>query len=346
MSTPISVLHSLAGARLGGAENLYTRLTCALAAEPALQVSACTRPWPERVATLEAAGVEVNTFRFGGRLHWFDHLAYRRHLKRSAPQVVTTFMNRATALTPSGDYTLVARLGHYYNLKNYRHCDYWIGISRGICDHLIRGGMPAERVVHIPNFADESPLEPIPRDSFGTPTDRPLLLAAGRLHRNKAFDILLQALTRVPDAVLWLAGEGPEEEALRTQCSQLGLTERVRFLGWRRDVGALMRSADLFVCPSRHEGLGSIVVESWLHGCPILATRSQGPGELIEHGSNGLLTPVDDADALADGICQLLAEPALAQALAEQAQRDYQAHYSRRVITDQYTEFYRRLAKR
>lgn len=345
-NSSIKVAQCLAGAEFGGAENFYTRLVCALAAEPGLEQRAFTRANAFRVPQLEAAGVPVTTFRFGSTLNAIDNWRYRRALNHYHPDIVVTFMNRASDLTPPGDYLLLSRLGHYYKLKYYRHADYWIGITQGICNHMIRGGFPAERVFHIPNFADETPATPLPRDSFNTPVDQPLLIAAGRLHVNKGFDVLLRALPTIPDATLWLAGNGPEEQNLKALAEELDVAQRVRFLGWRSDVTDLMATGDLFVCPSRHEGLGSIVMESWAHRCPIVATDSQGPGEAIEHGVTGLLTPVDEVEPLAAAINELLQQPQLRARLVERALQHYRDHYSRQVIVNQYTSLYRELLAR
>lgn len=75
--------------------------------------------------------------------------------------------------------------------------------------------MPASRVFHLPSFAAEAEANPLSRSSFGTPAESPLILSAGRLHRDKGFDSLLQAMTRLPGVTLWLAGTGPEEKRLR-----------------------------------------------------------------------------------------------------------------------------------
>ncbi|UTA48004.1 glycosyltransferase [Simiduia sp. 21SJ11W-1] len=339
----MKVAQILAGAPQGGAENMYVRLVKGLHAQGELQTKAFLRDHQHRLDDLRAAGVEAEGFRFGSALHFLDHLRYVRALKSFSPDLVMTWMNRASGATPKGDYVLVSRLGHYYDLKYYRHCDYWVGISKGICNHLIQGGMPAAKVFHIPNFADETPVQPLPRDSYNTPTDKPLILAAGRLHVNKAFDTLLHALAKVPEATLWLAGSGPEEANLKALASELGLAERVRFLGWRTDVTALMRTADVFVCPSRYEGLGSIVMESWAHQCPIIATNSEGPGEVITHGETGLVTPVDEVAPLADAINQLLNNPAQRQVLTERAYAHYQKVYAREVIVQQYLDLYKQL---
>jgi glycosyltransferase involved in cell wall biosynthesis len=336
----------IAGAAQGGAENMYVRLVKGLQASGEFEQRAFLRRHAHRLDALRAGGVAAEGFRFGGTLDVIDRWQFQRALKAARPDLVMTWMNRAAAATPRGDYVLTSRLGHYYNLKYYRRADYWIGITKGICNHLIQGGMPADRVFHIPNFADEKPVEKLPRDSFDTPADQPLLIAAGRLHVNKAFDTLLRALVSIPDATLWLAGSGPEEHNLKALAAALGVAARVRFLGWRNDVTALMASGDLFVCPSRHEGLGSIVMEAWAHRCPIVATNSQGPGEVIEHGITGLVTPVDEVAPLAAAINQLLRDPAQRAQLVEQAHAHYQTHYSEHVIVGQYNTLYRDLLAR
>lgn len=336
----LRIAQVLAGAEHGGAENFFVRLTSGLNTVPGLKEKAFIRNHIHRIETLAGRGVETEGFRFGGKLDVLGNWQFRRALKQWQPDIVMTWMGRASQATPKGDYVLVNRLGHYYNLKYYQKADYWIGISKGICKHLIDGGMPADRVVHIPNFADERPAEPLPRDSFDTPTDKPLLLAAGRLHTNKGFDTLLRALASIPNATLWLAGSGPEEAALKALCHELGLDSRVRFLGWRNDVTALMRTADVFICPSRHEGLGSIVMESWAHHCPIVATRSQGPGEVIEDGVTGLLTDIDDVAALAETTQRVLANADFRQRLVAQAAAHYAKHYCEAVVVEAYRKFF------
>jgi glycosyltransferase involved in cell wall biosynthesis len=343
-ANPLRVAQVLAGAQVGGAENFFVRLVGALAEDTDLQQRAFIRDHDERPRRLQRHGVPTQHFRFGGMLDFAGRLHYQRALRAYDPEVVLTWMGRATSATGRGEYRLVSRLGHYYDLKYYRHADYWIGITKGICDYLVRGGMPHLKVLHIPNFADESPVSAIPRESFETPAERPLLLAAGRLHVNKGFDVLLHAMAQRSEPMLWLAGTGPEEQNLKQLAVHLGISDRVRFLGWRDDVTELMRTADLFVCPSRHEGLGSIVLEAWAHECPIIATRSQGPAELIEDQHTGVLTPVDDADALAVAIDTLLATTDLREALRQSARDHYWEHYSRASVVSRYYDVFHAIA--
>jgi len=341
----IKVAQVLSGAEKGGAENFFVRLVKGLQGQAGYDQKAFIRDHHARVEDLRSAAVEVEGFSFGGKLDVFGRRKYRKALKAYQPDIVLTYMNRASGYTPNGDYILVNRLGHYYNLKYYKHSDYWIGISKGICKHLIDGGMPKERVFHIPNFADETEVSPLPRDSYDTPVDKPLILAAGRLHVNKGFDTLLQSLVNVPDATLWLAGAGPEEHNLKQLAKELNVADRVRFLGWRTDVTALMRTADVFVCPSRHEGLGSIVMESWAHKCPIIATKSQGPGEVIEHDYSGILTEIDDVDELTGAINKVLASEELRGRLVQQAYEVYQKGYSQEYIISEYIRLFNLLSE-
>lgn len=345
--TPIKVAQVLAGAEQGGAENFFVRLVSGLNERAELQEKAFIRNHPHRIESLQKAGVDTEGFAFGGRLDILGYRKYHKALKQFDPDIVMTWMGRASSMTPaSKKYLLVNRLGHYYKLKYYNHADYWVGISRGICQHMIDGGFPKDKVFYIPNFADETPVEPLPRNSFNTPEERPLLLAAGRLHVNKGFDVLLHAMTEIPNAMLWLAGAGPEEQALKTLCHDLGLDDRVRFLGWRNDVTTLMRTADVFVCPSRHEGLGSIVMESWAHGCPIVATDSQGPGEVIEHGVSGLITPIDKAPELAAAVNSVLNSTDLREALIANAKAVYEQSFCKRHIVNEYVALYQKLLTR
>ncbi|GAB2190344.1 glycosyltransferase [Sessilibacter sp. MAH1] len=340
----LKVATALAGAPVGGAETFFTRFSCQLHKTNAVDVRVFTRDNAIRQPEFDKANANVEHFRFGGKLDLIDHWAYRRALKKFAPDIVLTFMNRATQLTPKGDYQLVGRLGHYYDLKYYRHCDYCIGITRGICDHLIQGGIPASRVVHIPNFVDETVAEAATKSSLGIKDQEPMILALGRLHVNKAFDVLIPAFAKLDAGVLCIAGDGPEKDALQAQAKSLGIEDRVKFLGWRTDINNLLRASDLFVCSSRSEGLGSIVLEAWFNRCPMAAVASQGPGELIRNGDTGLLSPIDDVDELSENMRVILADQSLAQSLSVNGYNEYLQNYSRDKIIGDYLDFFNTIA--
>ncbi len=341
----VKVAQVLAGRAQGGAELFYDRLVPALN-ERVPQV-AIVRPEGSRADALEAAGVPTHRFRFGNRwLDWRTRRGVARALVNEGANLAITWMSRASQLTRPGACPIAARLGGFYPLKNFRHCDHFIAITRGLAAHIEAGGVPPARIHLIGNFIDESPAAPADRAALQTPPDAPLIFACGRLHPNKGFDVLLRALAGVPSAHLWIAGDGPSRQTLRSLCAELGLDERVRFLGWQVSVNPYLSAADLFVCPSRHEPHGNIVLEAWAHGCPILAAATHGPVELIEHGVTGWLCRNEDAKDMARGAQALLQDPSRAAAMAAAGAERYRQRFARAHILDQYEEFIHAAAKR
>ncbi|MEK7245641.1 MAG: glycosyltransferase, partial [Pseudomonadota bacterium] len=171
----------------------------------------------------------------------------------------------------------------------------------------------------------------------------PLLLAMGRLHENKGFDVLIEAVARLPGVYLWIAGEGPRYADLEARAQQLFVKPRVRFLGWRDDAPALFAACDVFVCPSRHEPLGNVVIEAWAQGVPVVATESRGPAALVRHGETGLLVPVDDARALAHAIQQLLADREQAARLGRAGRSAFEQRFTEAIVARQYLDFFHKV---
>jgi glycosyltransferase involved in cell wall biosynthesis len=342
------LLQLMAGAAEGGAENFFSRLAIAVQSSPVEQ-HLVIRPEPERESKLSDAGINVTTARFGGRLDVATRRFLSREIEMFRPDVVLTWMNRATAFCPraggSGGFRHVGTPRGYYDPKYYRRCDHLVVTTDDLSRFYTGHGWSPDRVSVIPNFAPFEPLPAVSRDVFDTPADAPLLLALGRLHANKAFDTLLASLALLPDHFLWIGGVGPLENDLKVLARKLDVADRVRFLGWRNDVAALLAATDVFVCSSRHEPFGNIVIEAWMYGAPIVAAASEGPSALIEDGVTGLLAPVDDAPALAKAIARLAGEPNLAAALAEAGRRQYECHYTEEIVLPKYLNLFEGLTR-
>ena len=339
------VMQTMAGAKHGGAEAFFTRLVLALH-KAGLDQKVILRPNGAREQQLSDGGVAPTTLAFGGKLDISTRLGLRREISRFKPDVVLSWMNRAASFCPkpAGRFVHCARLAGYYDLKYYQNCDHLVGNTQGIVDYFVEQGWPAERSHYLPNFVAETPAAPMERLKLSTPGDAAVVLALGRLHENKAFDVLIQAMRRLPDVYLWLAGEGPLEAELRRQAVTLGVAPRIRFLGWQQDPGPLYAAADLVACPSRIEPLGNVVLEAWARRKPIVAAASDGPVELIRDGENGLLVALEDADAMAAAINYILANKAGAQSLAAVGYRDYQADYAEAVVVQRYLDFFAKVA--
>ena len=337
------LLQAMAGARHGGAEAFFVRLAGALA-QAGQEQRVLIRRDAERAAALSRAGIAATELPFRGRLDLVTRWRFRRAVAEFRPAIVLTWMNRATQACPRGDFVHVARLGGYYDLKYYRRCDHLIGNTRDIVAYLQRQGWPAERAHYLPNFTARIDAAPAARSALATPSDVTLALALGRLHVNKGFDVLLVALARTQRLHLWLAGEGELRATLERQAAALGIAERVRFLGWRDDIPALLGAADFLVCPSRHEPLGNVVIEAWAAGLPVIAAASEGPRALIADGENGLLVRVDDADALARAMLRLADDQDLRARLAAAGRAAHAAEYSEPRVVGLYRDFFARVA--
>jgi len=158
------------------------------------------------------------------------------------------------------------------------------------------------------------------RAELGVAADAKLLLAVGTLGRCKAQELLIEALRKLPaSATLALVGDGPDRAALEERARHRGVAARVRFLGARDDVPELLHAADLFVHAARWEGFGRVVAEAMAAGRAVVATRVGGIPEFVADGTTGVLVEPDSADALADALAALLADPARAQRLGRAA---------------------------
>ncbi len=338
----MKIAQVMAGAPVGGAELFFERLTIALASagETVLPV---IRRSAERAERLAVAGLTPVQLGFGGPFDLVTGPRLRGVLRSFAPGVVVAWMNRAARFTPRGDWVLVGRLGGYYDLRHYRHCDHLIGNTRGIADWIVRQGWPAARAHHLPNFSPDM-ADAVPA-SLGLPHGVRIVLALGRLHTNKAFDVLVRALPLLPGVHAVIAGEGPERGALLDLARREGVGDRLHLLGWRADTAALLGAADLLVCPSRVEPLGNVVIEAWSAHRPVVAAAADGPRELIDAGRDGLLVPMENPKALANAIASVLEDPGRAMALAEAGRLRYQAEHAEAAVVARWRRFFATVEK-
>lgn len=332
----------LGGASVGGAETFFVSLTCALK-KAELDVRSVLKPNGDREAALAEARVPYKTALFSSFLDFSTAGVLRRMADEFTPDIMLAFAGRAASFLPSGGCVRVGRLGGYYNLKNFRRCDYLVCNAPDLVRYVTEGGWPKERVFLIPNFPALPEGPKLDRRVFGTPNDAPLAVALGRLHPNKGLDTLIRAAKTVPELFVWIAGEGPEREGLQRLAGELGLKDRVKFLGWRNDRSSLFKTADFCVYPSREEPFGNVVVEAWASGTPLLTTASTGPRWLVRDGEDALMTPVDDVEALAEGMKRLMASPGLRQSLSEAGRRRVRDDFSEAAIVARYIELFERV---
>ena len=363
MSEPLSL--QLVGSKaLGGAERWFLRFAAALGTCGARAELGIRRGSELDGLAGNLTHLPLHRLPFLSVWDPWSRLAVSRLIRRIRPDLVQTYMGRATRLThlspdaKGGRGPIhVARLGGYYKLDPYLHAHAWIGNTRGLCDWMVRQGLPAGRVFHIYNFADPAhpvaaPQVAVLRAALALPKDAWVLLAPGRFVPVKGHADLLDALAILPREIggrplrLILLGDGPLRPELERQAARLGIADRLVWPGWQTDPGPYFCLADQVVFPSlEEETLGNVILEAWAWGRPLVASLFRGAREIARHGEDAWCVPCRDPRALAAGIRTLIEEPLLAASMVERGGRRVQAEFGRDAIVSQYLDLYRTLAR-
>lgn len=266
--------------------------------------------------------------------------ALRRVIKAFRPDIVLGMMTTASVLSVLACTGLSCRViatehthppsqtlsGFWQRLRRltYPRAARVVALTRGTAQ-WIEQHVPGSRLAVIPN-----PVHwPLPKGEpmLAPPSGdgRKRLLAVGRLHADKGFDLLLQAYARLapshPDWDLVILGEGDERRALEAQVREAGLQDRVSLPGRAGNVGDWYQSADLYVLTSRFEGLSNTLLESMASGLAAVAFDCDtGPREIVREGVDGVLVrPNGDVDALCRELDAVMGDAALRQRMAEAA---------------------------
>ncbi len=229
-----------------------------------------------------------------------------------------------------------------------------IAISDAVQDHLIKDfKMEPKRVSLIRNGID---LEQFPlvtaqlrekqRRHFGL-GDTPVIGIIARISEVKGQDILITAMKKIvsvfPHARLMIVGEGGFQRPLEALVESLGLKENVRFYSIVNKTADMLSLYDIFVLPSRQEGLGLSVMEAQASGLPVVASKVGGLPSLIEDGRTGLLVPPENANLLAEAILFLLRNKTKAQEMGQRAREFIQKEFSSDRMVEQTAELYDRI---
>lgn len=349
-------LHIIGSKQMGGAERWFSRFLSAM------------RRHGEDVSAVVRCGAELAQHHMGEvpfetlplRTVWDPLSRYElaRLIKRSDAPIVQTYMGRATRLThlePGHGKVHLSRLGGYYKLDPFRHAHAWIGNTRGLCDWMIKGGLPLHRVFHITNFAEparavaDAELEPL-RQQLGLRADDWLMVTAGRLIDVKGQRFLVEAMSRLPEQVggrrlrLVVLGEGDLRAPLQQQARQLGVNGRITWAGWQHDPAPWFALADMVVFPSRDaETLGNVILEAWAYGKPLVATAFRGAREIARHGEDAWIVPCDDSAALAKGIEAVVLDADLRRHIVSRGLARIRDDFSEAAIISQYRALYSQL---
>jgi L-malate glycosyltransferase len=336
---PIRILHVLPWITSGGVEKRRLLLGRYLDPQRFHQQAYCMEFREPLVGRLRDVGMHVER---GGR-HWQAHdhaatLGLVRHLRRFNPHVIhagvfealiqvrlAAFAHSARVVFEEIDYPVGrSAWGHAYAYWLFRGADMCVGVSHAVGDYLkdvLR--IPESRRRVIPNGVE--PFEPVSveerrrrRADWGLSDGTVLVAAAGRIHDgHKRISDTIRALARLRDVALIVIGDGPDRLQLQQLARSLGIGARVRFLGFRKDVGELLSVADIFVSASNRESFGQVIVEAMLASLPVVTTAVGGPAEIVVPQVTGMFVPVGSPESIAAALQLLAANPELRLRLGE-----------------------------
>ncbi|KQV29760.1 lipopolysaccharide biosynthesis protein [Rhizobium sp. Root73] len=327
----------------GGAERFFVHLVNALARR-GIEQTAVIRPnrvWRRDINA--AVGVTESHFRNLS----LDRVLLPRKVLRMArssnPDALMAWAPRASELMP--DYKgciKVSRLGDYpTRLHYFKNTDVIVCNTPGIADHVRSLGW-TRSVEVISNFTSTERVTPVDRRTVDTPENAPVVMSMGRFVPRKGFALLTEAVAKLPGVYLWIAGDGEEMENVRKLAADIGVTDRVRFLGWQKDTRPYVAACDIFVMPSSHEPLGNVILEAWAQGKPVVSSRSEGPSWFMRDGDNGLLADIGDTDGFSRAIERLINDRQLADRVILGGQKTLMGQFSEEAVANAYIELFKR----
>lgn len=327
----------------GGAERFFVHLVNALSRR-GIEQTAVIRPnrvWRRDINN--AVGVTESNFRNLSLDRVLLPMKVLRMARSSKPDALMAWAPRASELMPDyKDCIKISRLGDYpTNLGYFKNTDVLVCNTPGIGEHVRNLGWK-RGVEIISNFTNAERVAPVDRKSVNTPEDVPVVMSMGRFVPRKGFALLTEAVARLPGVYLWLAGDGEEMENVRKLAADLGVIDRVRFLGWQKDTRPYVAAADVFVMPSSHEPLGNVILEAWAQGKPVVSSRSEGPTWFMRDGENGLLVDIGDTDGFSRAIERLINDRHLADRVALGGSETLMGQFSEEAVANAYIELFKR----
>lgn len=269
---------------------------------------------------------------------------------RHKPAAVLSIQNSLSVSHEQGP-GIVDRIELQLIRRQFPALDGAIALSGGVAAEL-RRIVPAlrDRVELLPNIGLPLPAQMAEAMTLNRPEAGPgcTLLACGRLTKQKDYPTLFRAFARLsgPDLQLKILGDGDLRQSLMQISQDLGIADRVTFLGFQRDPFSHMRRADIFVLSSRWEGFGNVLVEAMAMGTPVVSTDCpHGPAEIIEDNQTGLLVPTESPEALAAALQRLIDNPELRLQLGQAGQTRAQ-DFSASQIGAAYAQHFRAIAAR
>ncbi len=372
-TTSYRILHLIHSPQRRGAEVFAAQLATRLEAEGRFQNGVCSL-YPQGDASLPLDGLAV--FKLNGGRGMTSRLGMDPRVVSRLSGVLRRFRPHVVMAHGSDTlkYAAVARLFHHRIPTIYRNiglASSWatspmkvrlnrlllsqvnavVSVSRFTMEDFIRlYRFPTERITFIPNGVDVAPFtaaDPAAvrrqvRLELGINPQALVLISVGNLSAEKGHSDILPMLAQTQPnlggAQLVLVGDGPLRGPLEQRAGELGVAQRLRLLGRRDDVPRLLAAADLFVLPSRTEGMPAVLIEAGLAGLPAVAFDVGGVGEVVADGVTGLLAPPGDRAGFQQALAALAGDPRRRAAMGQAARKRCGELFDMRKVAEAYDD--------
>lgn len=308
------VLHVITPSRMAGAETFLARLLRRTASDPA--VHCCVTSRSAANAEMRAAGMEFETLGIGGKANLLAVPRLRRAAQRHHADLLHSHLSSASWwcgwLEQFGGPPSIGHVHGFTSALWHRRQTHLIACSAAVKQDLIGKGLAAERITVMHYPVDPDDMRPTRstaavRAELGAAADTPVVGTFAHLSLKKGYRELVGAaklvLNQIPQAQFWCFGDGPLRGDLEKTARELGIADRFKLVGFRRDVPDLMRAIDVMCLPSHREPFGLVYIEAALAEKPVIACNAGGAPEIIEHGETGLLVPPPCATGSASADC-------------------------------------------
>lgn len=260
----------------------------------------------------------------------------RLHLKLIGllyrPNLIIAHGNRAICFTSRKKSIPVIGVAHNYKLKDFSKCDYIIALTKHMVEHLIEQKFRSDRIILIPNMIKLG-LEKTSKD-LSVPVK---IGTMARFVPKKGIDVFINSLIRLKrqryEFQVVIGGDGPEKNNLVKLINTQGLQAEVKFIGWVENKTNFFDNIDIFVLPSLHEPFGIIILEAMANGVPVVATKTEGPAEIIRDPLDGLLCDINSSQDLTKKIAYLIDNPSLAKRFTHSSYLRLSENYDIKIVS-------------
>ena len=278
----------------------------------------------------------------GLNYHTFAAVLAGRWAKRPVISKLANSGEGSDILKMKGDKQLALSR---YMLPTALQCDRFVALNKTVVEELTAVNVPRNRIVDLVNGVETDDITPKTEYQLHDPAR---FVFVGRLHPQKGVDTMLRAFQQLRQQYngalqLQLLGDGPLRGELELLVKQLEISDMVEFVGQTDDVMGYLQQADVFVLPSRAEGISNALLEAMAVGLTAVVSKIPGNVDVIEHEKNGLLFTVDDPNALAESLSRVLTHDDLRGQLGRQARQHVVDYFSLGYVADRYIDVYKSL---